>query len=88
MAISLEVLGVPRKALTQRSKNSMTRPAVAYALCQYAGCTQRTAADVPGLSSGAAVSFQLKKQHDLLRSDKELQAILEQLKKRLCVRSL
>jgi hypothetical protein len=72
----------------QRSKNSMTRPVVAYALCQYAGCTQRTAADVLCLSSGAAVSFQLKKLHDLLRSDKALQAILEQLEKRLCVRSL
>lgn len=85
---SMKVLGVPRKALAQRSKNSMTRPMGSYAVCQYTGCTQRTAADVLGLSSGAAVSFQLKKRHDLLSSDKALQAILEKLKKQLCVRSL
>jgi len=82
-----DVLGVSREVLTRRIKNSPVRPLVAFALCQYAGCTQRAAADVLGLSSGAAVSIQLKKLHGQLKSDKVLQATLEQLKQRLNFRS-
>ena len=83
LALSQEVLGVPNDALRRRSKGSATRPLIAFALCQYAGCTQRKAAEVLGLSSGAAVSIQLKKLQDQLKSDKALQHVFEQLKQRL-----
>jgi len=73
--------------LTRRIKNSPVRPVVAFALCQYAGCTQRAAADALGLSSGAAVSIQLKKLHGQLKSGKVLQATLEKLKQQLNFRS-
>jgi len=39
----------------------MARPLVAYALCQYAGSTQRE--EIMGGCSGVAVSLQLKKLH-------------------------
>ena len=85
LAISLEVLGVPHDALARRSKRSSTRPLIAFALCQYAGCTQRKAAEVLGLFSGAAVSIQLKKLQEQLKSDKALQRVFEKLKQRLSV---
>ena len=78
-----EVLGVSREAIISRQKNSITRPVVAFTLCQYAGCTQRAAADVLGLSSGAAVSIQLKQLHGRLKTDKSLQITLEPVKQRL-----
>jgi hypothetical protein len=40
----------------------MARPLVAYALCQYAGSTQREAAEIMGGCSGVDVSLQLKKE--------------------------
>ena len=73
LATCQNVLDVSRECLNRRAKNSTIRPAVGFALCHYAGCTQREAAEVLGLSSGAAVSIQLK-------TDKALQATLEQLK--------
>ena len=79
----LEILGVPRKALMKRRRNSLIRPLVAYALCQYAGRTQREAAEIMGGCSGVAVSLQLKKLHEQLTRDKELQKIVSKLEKRL-----
>ncbi len=83
LTVCQDVLGVSRDFFTKRVKHSTIRPVVAFALSQYAGCTQRATAEVLGLSSGAAVSIQLKKLHFQLKSDKALQAILEQLKQRL-----
>ncbi len=87
LALSQEVLGIPNDALRRRSKHSSTRPLIAFALCQYAGCTQRKAAEVLGLSSGAAVSIQLKKLQNQLKSDKALQVVFGQLKQRLSAMS-
>ncbi|MFC1761052.1 hypothetical protein ACFL6U_03120 [Planctomycetota bacterium] len=67
LAATLEILGVSRDSLLHRSRNSMVRPIVAYALCRYAGCTQRSAAEVMGGCSGVALSQQLKKLHTQLR---------------------
>jgi len=79
----LDILGVRREAIAHRCKNSMTRPVVAYALCRYAGCTQLSAAEAMGLSSGAAVSLQLKKLTEQLESDKKLRSIMAKVKRRL-----
>lgn len=83
LAVCQEVLGISRDALTRRRKNSSTRALIALVLCQYAGCTQRQAAEVLGLSSGAAVSIQLKKLQTQLKSDRPLKASFEQLTRRL-----
>ena len=80
---ALEILDVPREAVAHRGRNSMTRPVVAYALCHYAGCTQRRAAEAMGLRSGVAVSLQLKKLNEQLKSDKTLRRRLAKLQSRL-----
>ena len=83
MTAALKVLGVPAEALTRRGMNSMVRPVVAYALCQYAGCTQRAAAQVMGLQSGVAVSLQIKRLNKQRKSDRKLEDLLMKLKQRL-----
>ena len=61
----------------------MVRPVVAYALCQYAGCTQRQAAQVMGLHSGVAVSLQIKRLNEKCKTDRQLEALLVTLKQKL-----
>ena len=83
LSATLEILDVPMEALMKRCRNSMARPLVAYALCQYAGSTQREAAEIMGGCSGVAVSLQLKKLHEQATKDKDLQKIVAKLEKRL-----
>lgn len=85
LSTTLEILGVSREALLRRRRGSMIRPLFAYALCQYAGSTQREVAKIMGGCSGVAVSLQLKKLHEQLPKDKELQKIVTKLKKRLAL---
>jgi putative transposase len=81
--VALEVLNADRASLKKRSMNSMARPVVAYALCRYGGRTQRQAAEIIGLRSGVAVSLQIKKLHEQMESDKQLKAIMNEVKHRL-----
>jgi len=60
----------------------MARPLVAYALCQYAGRTQREAAEIMGGCSGVAVSLQLKKLREQATKNKDLRKIVAKLEKR------
>ena len=84
LTASQALLGVSREGLLRRSRDDgMTRPVTAYALCRYAGCTQPAAAEVMGGCSGVAVSLQLKKLHEQLKSDKALQKLLARLERRL-----
>ncbi len=83
LAAVLDILDVRREAIAHRCRNSMTRPVVAYALCHYAGCTQRSAAEAIGLRSGAAVSLQLKRLNEQLESDGELRKIMAKVRRRL-----
>ena len=83
LTVVLDILDVPQEAVAHRCRNSMTRPVVAYALCHYAGCTQRSAAEAMGLRSGAAVSLQLKKLNEQLESDRELRSIMAKVRRRL-----
>jgi hypothetical protein len=57
-------------------------------LCDYGGLTQRQAADVLGLRSGAAVSAQLHKLADKLKTDarlrKQMTEIAAELKNPPC----
>ncbi len=81
--VTLERLNAPQTVLAHRSRNSMVRPVVAYALCCYAGCTQRAAAEVMGLRSGVAISLQLTKLNAQPKKSKGLQKLLAELKQRL-----
>ena len=83
LAAVLDILDVRREAIAHRCRGSMTRPVIAYALCHYAGCTQRSVAETMGLSSGAAVSLQLKKLNEQLESDRELRRIMVKIRRRL-----
>jgi len=83
LTVVLDILDVPQEAVAHRCRNSITRPVVAYALCHYAGCTQRSAAEAMGLRSGAAVSLQLKKLNEQLESDRELRSIMAKVRRRL-----
>ena len=83
LEIVLHVLGVEPASLNKRGMNSMARPVAAYALCRHGGLTQRKAAQLMGLRSGAAVSLQIKKLHEQMDSDRRLKAIVNDLKNRL-----
>ncbi len=83
LSATFKVLDVPPETIAERRRDSMIRPIVAYALCHYAGCTQRSVAEAMGLRSGVSVSVQLKKLNEQLESDKKLQRLLAKLKSRL-----
>jgi len=53
-------LGADRDEATQRQRGSLLRPIIARMLCRYSGLTQRRAGEFLNLSTGAAVSIQLK----------------------------
>jgi len=53
-------LGVDREQVAQRQRGSLLRPITAKMLCRYSGLTQRQAGELLNLSTGAAVSMQLK----------------------------
>jgi len=53
-------LGVDRQELLKQRKGSLLRPITARMLCRYSGLTQRQAGEFMDLSTGAAVSMQLK----------------------------
>ena len=53
-------LGVGREEVPRRQRDSLLRPIVAKMLCRYSGLTQRQAGEFLNLSTGAAVSIQLK----------------------------
>lgn len=73
------VLQIDRSALMSRQRDSLARPFAAKALCDYTGLTQREVADVFNLSSGAAVSKQLAKLNLLLKQNKNLQKVQEDI---------
>ena len=52
--------GADRADVSRRQRDSMLRPIVAKMLCRYSGLTQRQAGEFLNLSTGAAVSMQLK----------------------------
>ena len=65
-------LAVERAALLRRRRDSRARAVASRMLCDYGGLTQRQAADVLGLRSGAAVSAQLHRLAEKLKTDTRL----------------
>jgi len=53
-------LGADRAEVSRRQRDSLSRPIIAKMLCRYSGLTQRQAGELLNLSTGAAVSSQLR----------------------------
>jgi putative transposase len=83
LGVTCEVLQVNPEILTRRRKDSIIRPVVAKMLCQYAGLTQRQAAEIIGVSSGVAVCLQIRKVEERMKKDSDLQRHLAQIEEHL-----
>ncbi|HBA85759.1 MAG TPA: hypothetical protein DCZ95_16880 [Verrucomicrobia bacterium] len=78
-----ETFGVSVKEFTQRRRESTLRGVGARFLCQYAAMTQREAADVLGVGSGAAISHQMRKLAARIERDKKLNRLVREARARL-----
>jgi putative transposase len=65
-------LKIERCEIAKRRRGNWARPLAAMMLSKYGGLTQRDIADEMGLSTGSAVSFQVRKLNASLASDKHL----------------
>jgi REP element-mobilizing transposase RayT len=72
LSVVCGVLNIGLADLTRRQRDSMIRPLAARALCKYCGLTQRQVAEILNLSSGAAVSHQLKRLAECMEEDSSL----------------
>lgn len=73
---------VKKEELNIRSRDSRLRAVASLMLCKYGGLTQREAALMLGLTTGVAVSCQLKKLQRLQETDPSLRRLVTQLDKR------
>mgnify|MGYP006164456035 CR=1 FL=1 len=69
--------------LSQRRRDCVCRGVVGMMLCQHLDDTQRLVAEVLGLKTGAAVSYQIAKAKAKSREDKKLAKAVAKIKKRL-----
>ncbi len=67
-----EVLETDVESFRKRRRNSVLRGIAARLLIKYSGVTQRTAAELLGLGTGAAVSVQMRNAGAVLAEDKRL----------------
>jgi hypothetical protein len=77
------VLGVEEGQLRERRRGSLVRAAAAWALVRYAGLSQRGAAAVLGVGTGAAVSHQIAKWQGTLVEKESWRMIHGELDRRL-----
>jgi len=79
------ILGVVGESLNleegweQERRQDMSRAVGAAMLCKYGGISQRKAAGALGVTTGAAVSIQLKRLEEALKLDKELFCCVEHI---------
>jgi len=76
-------LGVGEDHVLRRRRDSLARPILAKLLCQVGGLTQRAAAEVLGLHSGAAVSVQIRRLSARVARDRKLAEQVEKMESRL-----
>lgn len=72
-----QALGMSGEELKRRRKGSLERAILAHALTKHAGLTQREVAVELGLTTGAAISLQLRRLHEALAEDKTLHRQLQ-----------
>jgi len=82
-AVVSKVLGQERGAFQRQRKGGWERALLAKALVEQAGLTQREAAAVMGLSTGAAVSIQLRRLHQALPQDAHLRRQMREIESHL-----
>jgi len=78
-------LGADRKEVIEQRKGSLLRPVTAKMLCRYAGLTQRQAGELLDLSTGAAVSIQLKRLAAAAAANGKLRKQLTAIEKAICI---
>lgn len=83
LELTAEALGVTPAALKERHRNSDVRGVAARLLCRRAGLTQREAAAVLGMRSGASVALQLQRLAARLKADRSLCRQLTAIEKAL-----
>jgi putative transposase len=74
---------VDPEGIERRQRASYVRPVTAKMLCNYGGLTQREAAEILGLRTGAAVSIQLKNLSEALEADRGLRRHVARIEKTL-----
>jgi hypothetical protein len=79
LRVAARILEVHPSAFEERRRNSDLRGVAAHALCRFAGLTQREAAAVLGMNTGAAVGQQLQRLRNRVCSDPHLRDRLESL---------
>jgi len=76
-------LKIERREIAQRQRGNWARPLAAMMLSKYGGLTQRDIAEEMCLSTGSAVSFQVRKLKESLTSDKHLLETVSRIDKAL-----
>lgn len=79
LEVAARLLGVPCAAFEARRRNSDLRGIAARLLCRFAGLTQRDAATVLGMKTGAAVGLQLRRLEARLDADSRLRRRLAEI---------
>ncbi len=75
--------GVAEKELLIRRRDSTLRAVASRMLCRHGGLTQREAGRALGLKTGGAISCQLRNLDEMIRSDRRLLKLVEQLDRKL-----
>ena len=83
LEVVCERLAVDRKSLQRRRRGTFDRAVASRMLCDHGGLTQRQAADLLGLRSGAAVSQQLQRLAEETERNRPLQKQLTTIAKGL-----
>ena len=77
------VFSVPVEAFQERRRDSNLRAVGARYLCRYAGLTQREAAKVLKVGSGAAISHQIRRLEGMLSEDRRLRHLTREFERRI-----
>ena len=77
-------LGVDRAEVAVQRKGSLLRPITAKMLCRYSGLTQRQAGEFLNLSTGAAVSHQLKRLSTAAATNRKIRKQLAAVEQAVC----
>ena len=83
LSVVAKAFGQSVDRLRQRQRGNVARAAAAMMLCRHAGDTQRQAAERLGLTSGAAVSIQLRRLRGVVEKDRKLRETIAALQARL-----
>ncbi|MBT5707292.1 MAG: hypothetical protein HOI66_13320 [Verrucomicrobia bacterium] len=81
LSMVAEFYCVSQDELRRRQRGGILRPVTARMLVRFSGKTQREAADLLGLSTGAAVSVQLRRLNEMERKDRKIRMELGRLEK-------